>query len=217
MVVRSRKRAMNGGLRANDLSTADSLYATRLVSQASKWWKRTLDVQAPYRWNLRRLKPGFTFDIGCGIGRNLVHLNLNGVGIDHNLRSIEIARSRGVRAFTPEEFENTSFNKRESFDSILLAHVAEHMPEGEVVELLERYIHLLRAGGKLIIITPQEYGYRSDPTHVQFMDFEALARITAQFSVVLLEQYSFPFPRIFGRLFKYNEFVFVCKKHNMSG
>ena len=45
-------------------------YADRLKARLV-WWKRALDVQAPYRWNLRRLKPGFMLDVGCGLGRNL--------------------------------------------------------------------------------------------------------------------------------------------------
>src|SRR5215468_2590796 len=86
--------------------TEDRRYAARLIHQQEAiLWKRWLDVQAPYRWNLRRLSPGFTLDIGCGIGRNLLHLAGDGVGIDHNAHSVEIARSRGLAAFTPGEFQ----------------------------------------------------------------------------------------------------------------
>src|SRR5215510_3965509 len=194
------------------LSTKDQEYTTRLVSEQSLWWKRILCVQAPYKWNLRRLKPGVTLDIGCGIGRNLMHLEGNGVGLDHNSRSVEVARARGLKAFTPVEFENTRFNADNTFDSILLAHVAEHMSRREVVDLVVRYLFLLRPHGRVIFITPQEHGYRSDPTHVEFMDFEALAEITKQAGLKPVTWYSFPFPRVFGRLFKYNEFVFVSEK-----
>lgn len=191
------------------LSTKDRRYTARLAAQESVWWKRALNVQAAYRWNLRRLKPGFVLDIGCGIGRNLNHLNGHGIGIDHNSESVEVARSRGLQAFTPEEFELTSFSAADRFDSILLSHVAEHMSEREVVRLLCKYVPTLKPGGRVIIITPQEYGYGSDPTHVQFMDFETLKNIVIESGLIPVKQYSFPLPRIFGRLFKYNEFVFV--------
>lgn len=194
------------------LSTKDPRYTVRLATQESVWWKRALNVQAAYRWNLRRLKPGFVLDIGCGIGRNLTHLNGHGIGIDHNAESVEVARSRGLQAFTPEEFELTSFNAADRFDSILLAHVAEHMSEREVVRLLGNYVRTLKPDGRAIIITPQEYGFASDPTHVQFMDFETLRKIVIESGLVPVEQYSFPLPRSFGRLFKYNEFVFVSRK-----
>ena len=58
------------------------------------WWKKLLDVQAPYRWNLQRLKLGLTLEIGCGIGRNLMHLKGQGIGIDHNFQSVEMQESK---------------------------------------------------------------------------------------------------------------------------
>ena len=192
--------------------TKDQRYTARLATQGSAWWKKALNVQSVYRWNLRRLNPGFTLDIGCGIGRNLSHLNGHGIGIDHNSTSIQIARSRGLQAFTPEEFQATEFNTDATFDSILLSHVAEHMSEIEVVQLLKSYVRMLKPDGRVILITPQEYGYASDQTHVQFMDFEALRSIVIAVGFIPVRQFSFPFPRIFGRLFKYNEFVFVSRK-----
>ena len=190
--------------------TADPHYAARLVTLEAVWWKRLLNVQAPYRWNLRRLQPGFTLDIGCGIGRNLLHLA--GVGIDHNPGSVEIARARGLRAFTPDEFQASPFNAAARFDSLLLAHVVEHMTESDALALLNTYLHTLKPQGKVIFITPQELGYRSDPTHVQFMDMAALKRIACAVQLEPVKEFSFPLPRPFGRVFKYNEFVLVSKK-----
>src|SRR5438477_5904865 len=104
-------------------STRGADYADRLVSLQQVWWKRLLPVQAPYRWNLRRLKLGSTLDVGCGIGRNLIHLGGDGVGIDHNPSSVAVARAAGLRAFTPEEFLASPFAAPRSFDSLLVAHV----------------------------------------------------------------------------------------------
>jgi SAM-dependent methyltransferase len=197
---------------AKKMRTEDHEYSARLVEKEAIWWKKVLDVQAPYRWNLRRLEPGFALDIGCGIGRNLVHLNGNGVGLDHNAYSIDIARSRGLQAFTPDEFQQSDYNAPARFDSILLSHLAEHMTAAEATALLQSHLHLLRPGGQVIFITPQEAGYRSDPTHVQFMDFAALRDITSALELSLTKEFSFPLPRFFGSLFKYNEFVSVSKK-----
>ncbi len=80
----------------NPPSTAGPDYTRRLSSLENTWWKRVFDVQAPYRWNLRRLKLGNVLDVGCGIGRNLMHLDPGSVGIDHNPYSIEVARQRGL-------------------------------------------------------------------------------------------------------------------------
>jgi len=192
--------------------TDNASYTSRLLDKQTAPWKRILDVQAPYRWNLRRLKPGFTLDIGCGVGRNLINLNGEGVGIDHNARSIAITKERGLIAFTPEEFDASSFNQPARFDSLLLAHVAEHMTHRELVALLGKYLTLLKPKGKLILITPQESGYRSDPTHVEFKGFLELRRTIDELGLAFSHEYSFPFPRIFGRFFTYNEFVAVGSK-----
>jgi len=192
--------------------TEDYEYSARLLAKETVWWKRILDVQAPYRWNLRRLKPGFTIDIGCGLGRNLLHLEGNGIGIDHNIHAVEIARSRGLKAFTMAGFQTSPYNQPDAFDSILMSHLAEHMKEGDVVKLLTAFIPLLKPTGQVILICPQEAGYRSDPTHVQFLDFERLKHIASESGFIPVKEYSFPFPRIFGHLFKYNEFVSVSRK-----
>ena len=188
-------------------------YAERLIKLQTARWKQWVDVQAPFRWNLRRLDPGFTLDVGCGIGRNLLHLPGQSVGIDVNEHCVRAAKARGLTAFTPSEFRRSAeYNRPGRFDAILLAHVAEHMTEDQVVVLLQEYEALLRPGGKLILISPQEAGFRSDRTHVQLMDFARLGRISRRLGCDLEQSFSFPFPRWVGRLFTYNEFVVVGRK-----
>jgi SAM-dependent methyltransferase len=97
--------------------TADADYTARLSRLQNVWWKRVFDVQAPYRWNLRRLHLGRTLDIGCGIGRNLAYLPPGSVGVDHNPHSIEVARERGLKTFLPAEFSSAPHSKAGSFDS----------------------------------------------------------------------------------------------------
>jgi len=192
--------------------TRDPNYTARLVAIQSAWWKKWLDVQAPYRWNLKRLHLGFTLDVGCGIGRNIVNLDGHGVGLDHNADFVEIARTRGLQAFTPEGFRASPFNAAERFDSILLAHVVEHMTEAEATNLVREYLPCLKRDGRIVLIAPQEAGYRSDPTHVQFMNFEALRRVAGAAGLTHLREYSFPFARSVGRYFRHNEFVSISRK-----
>ena len=192
-------------------STEDSAYADRLERLETVWWKRALDVQRPYRWNLRRLAPGFMLDVGCGLGRNLGHLGGHGVGVDHNPESIAVARSRGLQAFTPDEFAQSEYASPGRFDSLLCAHVVEHMPADSVVELLRSYLGYVRRGGKVIVITPQERGFRSDPTHVEFVDFDALRALADRLDLAWESARSFPLPRVAGRVFTYNEFVVVAR------
>lgn len=189
--------------------TRDNSYAEGLVSRQSAWWKKFFNVQLPYKWNIRKLNPGFVLDIGCGIGRNLLHLDGNGIGVDHNPLSISICKERGLTAFTVDEFLLSPYNVAEKYDSLLTAHVAEHMTKQEFIDLLRTYLPLLKKGGKVIVITPQEYGYKTDHTHVEFVDFENIKDTFTQLGLTIKKQYSFPFPRIAGRLFQYNEFVNV--------
>ena len=194
------------------ISTKDEDYTHSLVTRQYIWWKQLLNVQLPYRWNIRHLSPGFVLDIGCGIGRNLLHLDGNGVGIDHNEESVKRCESQGLTAFTVENFAKSAYNQPKRFDSILLAHVAEHMSGDTFVEILKQYLPLLKHNGSVIIITPQERGFKSDTTHVQFMDFKRVKEYLTLAGLNIAKQYSFPFPRPVGRIFKYNEFVTVAIK-----
>jgi SAM-dependent methyltransferase len=189
--------------------TRDSDYAERLETLSGAGWKRWLDVQAPYRWNVRRLALGYTLDVGCGIGRNLVHLGCNGVGIDHNARAVAVARERGCTAFTPEEFAASEYARDGRFDALLCAHVVEHMRFEEAVSLLGEHLRFVRRGGRVALLAPQEAGFRSDPTHVEFMDLARLRQLLDAHGLVCERAYSFPFPRFVGRVFPHNEFVVV--------
>lgn len=193
-------------------STANSEYARRLLRLDRSPWRRALNVQAPYRWNIRRLHLGRTLDVGCGLGRNLAHLGGSGVGVDHNAESIAIAKQRGLQAYTIEEFFASPHAEPAGFDSILLSHVAEHVSASFAVDLVAGYLEFLKPGGTVCFITPQEAGYRSDATHVTFVDFEALEMLCRELGLVERRRYSFPFPRFTGRFFPYNEFVMLAAK-----
>jgi 2-polyprenyl-3-methyl-5-hydroxy-6-metoxy-1,4-benzoquinol methylase len=193
---------------------ADSLtdaYAARLQRLAQPAWKRVLNVQAPYRWNLRRLKPGRILDIGCGLGRNLGHVDGHGVGVDANPACVEAARAAGFAAYTPEGFA-ASADAQAAYDTLLMAHVVEHMGFDQAAGLLRAYLPYLKPDGRVVLITPQELGYRTDATHVEFFDFAKLRRLAEAAGLRVERDYSFPFPRLAGRLFPYNEFVLVARR-----
>jgi SAM-dependent methyltransferase len=186
-------------------------YAERLKNLEQARWKQWLDVQAPYRWNIRRLELGRTLDVGCGLGRNLAHLGGEGVGVDHNAASVAMARERGLVAYTSEEFLTGAHATKGSFDSLLAAHVVEHMSEEDAVGLLRTYLPFVRKGGKVVLITPQERGYATDATHVRFCGFAEVAALCETVGLTVARQYSFPFPRPVGRVFPYNEFVTLAR------
>jgi 2-polyprenyl-3-methyl-5-hydroxy-6-metoxy-1,4-benzoquinol methylase len=191
--------------------TADREYTSRLEDKTAKGWKRMLGAQAPYRRHIRRVVEGRALDVGCGIGRNLAHLDGNGVGVDINPYSVEVARREGLTAHTADEFADSTDAQPAGYDTLLLAHVLEHMSPDEASSLLGRYLPCLRPRGRVVIIVPQEAGFRSDPTHVHFLDLDDLAGIEAGHGLVRETGYSFPLPRAAGRYFTHNETVSLSR------
>ena len=197
------------GVVGQDGDTAAESYTERLARRSGAGWKRALDVQAPYRWNLRRLLGGRpTLDVGCGIGRNLSHLPAGSVGVDHNPTSVQVCRDAGLTAFTVEEFLAREPGPR--YEGMLAAHLVEHLPTGAATGILASYLPYLAPGAVVVLICPQERGFASDPTHTEFVDQAALGALAGELGLVLQRQYSFPLPRFTGRLFTYNEFVTVA-------
>src|SRR5579872_1355890 len=185
----------------------DNQYAERLTRIQNPLWKRVLDVQAPYRWNLRRLSPGRMLDIGCGIGRNLAHVP-GAVGVDPNEACVRVARSRGLEAYSPEDLKAPLA----SFDSLLVAHVLEHLTRDEANKLVADYLPYLKPEGRLILITPQERTFAMDPTHIWFVDFDVLDDLVRGWGLRPEKSYSFPFPRWAGNTIPHNEFVVTARK-----
>jgi len=191
------------------MSCDDAAYTERLKGAR---WKRILNAQAPYKWNLRRLDLGYVLDVGCGIGRNLGHLDGNGIGVDVSPHSIAEARARGFTAYTAEEFPTCPDAIPERYDSLLFAHVLEHMTHAEASDLVGAYLPYLRSGGRVVVIVPQPAGFASDPTHVEFVDWDAIDRIEATHGLESVRRYSFPFPPAAGKAFKYNETIGISRK-----
>ncbi len=192
--------------------SADREYTARLERETAKGWKRALGAQAPYRRHIRRVVEGRVLDVGCGIGRNLHHLDGRGVGVDINPHSVEVARSNGLTVYTAEEFESGPDAILGEYDTLLFAHVLEHMTRTEASSLLGAYLPYLRTGGRLVVIVPQEAGFKSDATHVTFLDLADLGVLEEEHGLVRETGYSFPLPRSAGRFFTHNETVAISRK-----
>ncbi|NMI01542.1 class I SAM-dependent methyltransferase [Pseudonocardia sp. K10HN5] len=186
-------------------------YAARLAALSGARWKQVLDVQAPYRWNLRRLLGDRrTLDVGCGIGRNLADLPEGSVGVDHNEHSVRICRERGLTAYTSDEFLAEPPEHRGGFTGLLAAHLVEHLPEGGGPDVLGRYLPYLAPGARVVLICPQERGFASDATHTVFTDHAKLRDLCDELGLEVEREFSFPLPRFTGKVFTYNEFVTVA-------
>jgi SAM-dependent methyltransferase len=203
--------AVNHPAHVEAVGTAHSDYAERLARLEGARWRQVLDVQRPYRWNLRRLGLGRTLDVGCGLGRNLLALD-DGVGVDHNVDSVATARARGLRAWTTQEWPTCPDAVPSSFDSMLVAHVLEHLDETAADAVLASYLPFLKPDATLVLICPQEKGYTTDHTHVRFVDEQGLRATARRMGFSPVRQFSFPLPRAAGKVFPYNEFLLVAQR-----
>lgn len=193
--------------------TTTDEYARRLEGAvALTGWRRYVDPQIPYRWNIRRLQLGRVLDVGCGVGRNLAHLDGNGVGVDHNPTSVNLARQRGLVAYTPDEFARSPQAVAGSFDTLLCAHVLEHLDETDARALLTDYLPFVRPGGRVVAICPQQRGQASDPTHLTFFDPATLQALLTSVGLVVQSTRSFPLPAAAGRWFTHNETIVVTRQ-----
>ena len=186
---------------------ADDAYAQRLTSLQQAKWKQVLDVQRPYRANLQKVCEGEVLEIGCGIGRNLRNLRGRITGVDPDTASIAVAKAAGLNAMTIDEFEEMQRTTPRTYGTLLFSHVLEHVTDEENDALFAQYLPYLAPHGRIVIECPQEVGYRSDATHIAWMDFPAIARRLERNGITVEREYSYPFPRVVGKVFIYNQFV----------
>lgn len=184
---------------------------TRRLEDTRAWWKRLLGAQRPYRRNIRRVVEGRVLDIGCGVGRNLVHLDGRGVGVDSNRHSVEVARSRGLTVHHVDVFGASQDAVPGGYGTLLFAHVLEHMTNSEASALVGRYLGYLQPGGRVVFIVPQEAGFRSDVTHVDPVDADVIEGLAKDHGLRIERLYSFPLPGLFGRVFRHNETVALLR------
>ena len=156
--------------------TAGLDYAERLATIQNVWWKRALHVQAPYQANVRHFGLGRAIDVGCGIGRNLKTLAPGSVGVDHNPYAIDVARRTGVAAYTDVEFfADPNLAARQLRRHARRAR--DRAPDtSRRSDDPRTYLPLVRPGGRVAFITPQERGFASDATHITFTGFAELRR-----------------------------------------
>lgn len=131
------------------------------------------DVE-PYVRLAREHQP--VLDVGCGRGEFLAacrEASIDARGVDTNERSVADLRARGLDASpagVPECFASIA---DESLGSIAAMHVVEHLPVEALFALFREAARVLRAGGLLMIETPNAESiavsasdFWRDPTHL---------------------------------------------------
>lgn len=97
-------------------------------------------------------------DIGCGYGfalraaRSLGYTNL--LGLEASAQQADRARSAGFQVESSADSIEWLSARQDKFDCILLLDVIEHIPRARQIEFLRAVHRALRAGGRLVLTTP---------------------------------------------------------------
>jgi SAM-dependent methyltransferase len=112
---------------------------------------------------------GKVLDVGCGIG-DMLSYRKNTVGLDVNPLNVAFCRKRELEAHIMKP-DVIPFGD-ESFDSVLLDNVLEHIERPSL--LFKEIRRVLKPDGFLLIGVPGSKGYESDDDHKVFYDEKKL-------------------------------------------
>ncbi|MEA1913554.1 MAG: class I SAM-dependent methyltransferase [candidate division WOR-3 bacterium] len=102
--------------------------------------------------NLKEFQ-GTILDIGCGSGRLTEDRKV--VGIDLSLEKLSRAKKRNKKgAFILGDIEGPLFIKENSFQSVLLSEVLEHLRNYN--DTMKKIFSLMKPGGEILITTPHQ-------------------------------------------------------------
>ena len=139
----------------------------------------TADVTAKLRGYLpevhRLVGAGGAVDLGSGRGEWLMLLRdagLKASGVDPNPAFVGAARERGLEVSLGDAVGHLQDLPPDSVDLVTAFHVIEHLDTEELLALMEAALTALRAGGCLLLETPNPTNlvmaacdFYNDPTH----------------------------------------------------
>ncbi|HEY0590891.1 MAG TPA: methyltransferase domain-containing protein [Thermoanaerobaculia bacterium] len=153
------------------------------------------EALGPYVEYARRSAP--VIDAGCGRGEFLELCRREGIearGYETNARSVADLQARGLAAEVgaiPSCFTQLG---EASVGSILVAHVVEHLPVGALLDLFAEARRVLRAGGFLMLETPNAEAlavsasdFWRDPTHLAPRHVAALTLLAREYGFAVEE------------------------------
>jgi SAM-dependent methyltransferase len=151
---------------------------------------------------------GYVLDIGCGVGVFLENYSGPSLGTDAHENNIKICQEKKIDAIKADV---NSFIQENTFDTVLLSHVLEHLARPSRV-LENAYLNTKRSG-RIIIVLPCLKGFISGFNdlvgHKQFINEEYVDYyLLKKFNCKKLKSHKFPFVE-FG---KYQELRIIYSK-----
>ena len=151
---------------------------------------------------------GYVLDIGCGVGVFLENYSGPSLGIDAHENNVKICQEKKIDAIKADA---NSFIQEDTFDTVLLSHVLEHLARPSRV--LENAYLSTKRSGRIIIVLPCLKGFISGFNdlvgHKQFINEEYVDYyLFKKFNCKKLKSYKFPFVE----LGKYQELRIIYSK-----
>lgn len=147
--------------------------------QMERSWLRR-QVRRLYLSSAARQLRGPTLDFGCGIGELLERLPAGSRGLEYNQATVAHCRGRGLAVDAYDGFTDdwslSVLPAQQRFESMVISHVLEHLQNP--VRVLNRLLIAATQRGveRVLVIVPGKAGFRIDPTHLTFVDFELLGQ-----------------------------------------
>lgn len=186
--------------------------------QADRSWLRRW-VRKIYLNSAASQLTGPTLDFGCGIGELLERLPSGSRGLEYNVTTVELCRSRGLAVDRYDGFADdwrlTVLPREARFDSMIISHVLEHLEKP--MEVLHNLLctAAIRNIQCVLVIVPGRFGYRIDATHRTFVDHAMLsgADIVADTGFRLEKSQYFPVNwRWLGNWFPHHELQVLYRR-----
>ena len=191
----------------------DAGYAARQLKRSSSPIRRAF--KAAYLANILREIDGPGIDFGCGAGQLLERLPPGSTGLEVNPVLVEDLKRRKLDAHLYDASQDAfafSVIQPGRYRCFVASHVLEHFADAaSSLRLIASACDRLRVD-RLVCVFPGWKGYQSDDTHKTFVDAAYLEKnqLLTLGPFRLAVSRSFPINREwFGRIFVYNETVFV--------
>ena len=84
------------------------------------------------------------------------------------------------------------------------------MPVSQGRKIIKEFLPYIK--NNIVVICPQEKGFKTDETHVNYLSKAAIEDILLSLGLAIDKSFSFPLHKYFGKIFTHNETVVVAKK-----